>query len=103
MTEGKRLPKKRTIEFSKRLVMDTRPLLWTITIGGLLLAFYCIYKGYTGSLPWVVGMVSPAWAAHGTICAFYINMSKSDHREGGITFESAKAKQFSDNQDSPAI
>ena len=28
------------------------------------------------------------------VCSFYLNMSKSDHREGGITFESAKAANF---------
>jgi len=38
-------------EFSKRLISDIRLLLWVVTLGGLVLAAYCIRKGYTGSLP----------------------------------------------------
>lgn len=81
-------------DFSKKLVSDIRWLLWAVTIGGLVLAAYCIHRGYTGSLPWVAGMVSGAWAAHGVVCSFYLNMAKSDHKEGGITFESARAAHF---------
>ena len=89
-------PKKKKLYtcFSKKLVQDTRMLLWAITLGGLLLAFYCVRVAYTGALPWISGMVSAAWAAHGTICSFYINMAKSDHKDGGITMETAKANNF---------
>lgn len=82
-------------EWSKQLIADVRILLWIVTIGGLLLAGFCIYKGFLGSLPWVSAMVGLPWTAHGTICSFYLNMAKSDHREGGITFEKAKANNFS--------
>lgn len=81
-------------QFSKKLVKDTRPLLWIVTISGIALAFICVWRGYTGSLPWISSMVGLPWAAHGTVCAFYLNMAKSDHRAGGITFEAAKAKSF---------
>ena len=81
-------------EFSKRLVMDIRALLWVVTLGGLALAAYCIRVGYTGSLPWISAMVGLPWTAHGVVCSFYLNMSKSDHSEGGITFEAAKAANF---------
>lgn len=80
--------------FSKRLVSDIRSLLWVVTLGGLALAGYCIHRGYTGSLPWLSAMVGLPWSAHGVVCSFYLNMSKSDHKEGGITFETAKAKGF---------
>ena len=76
-------------EYSKRLVSDIRSLLWVVTVGGLLLAAYCIHKGYTGSLPWLSAMVGLPWTAHGVVCSFYLNMAKSDHRAGGVTFESA--------------
>ena len=82
-------------EFSKRLISDIRSLLWAVTVGGLLLAAYCIRAGYIGSLPWLSAMVGLPWTAHGTVCAFYLNMAKSDHREGGITFEAAKADRKS--------
>ena len=94
-------------EFSKRLISDIRLLLWVVTLGGLVLAAYCIRKGYTGSLPWLTAMVGLPWTAHGTVCAFYLNLCKSDHREGGITFEAARAAGFQQTAessvDSPAI
>ena len=82
------------MEFSKKLIKDIRALLWAVTIGGLLLSGYCIKKDYTGGLPWLTAMVGLPWTAHGVVCSFYLNMSKSDHREGGITFETAKANGF---------
>ena len=77
-------------DFSKQLISDIRWLLWAVTTGGLLLAGYCIHKGYTGSLPWLSGMVGLPWTAHGVVCSFCLNMAKSDHKAGGITFEAAK-------------
>ena len=55
-----------------------------------------------GSLPWLSAMVGLPWTAHGVVCSFYLNMAKSDHREGGITFEGAKASSFMpDENNSP--
>ena len=93
-------------EYSKRLVSDIRSLLWVVTVGGLLLAAYCIHRGYTGSLPWLSAMVGLPWTAHGVVCSFYLNMAKSDHRAGGVTFESAKAANFekpTGSENSPGI
>ena len=86
--------KKKPFEYSKRVVRDIRALLWVVTVGGLVLAVYCIYSGYVGSLPWLSAMVGLPWSAHGVVCSFYLNMAKSDHSEGGITFETAKAQNF---------
>lgn len=93
---GKRVGKRarQRIEHSKRLTQDIRALLWVVTLGGLLLAALCIQKGYLGSLPWLSAMVGLPWTAHGVVCSFYLNMAKSDHSEGGITFEAAKAQGF---------
>ena len=93
---GKRLAKPKTAkkDFSKRLISDIRWLLWVVTLGGIVLAAYCVRKGYTGSLPWLSAMVGLPWTAHGVVCSFYLNMAKSDHSEGGITVESAKASNF---------
>ena len=100
--KGKRL------DYSQKLIADIRWLLWVVTIGGLLLAALCIYRGYLGSLPWLSAMVGLPWTAHGVVCSFYLNMAKSDHREGGITFETAKANRFSSSDkngsdESPSI
>ena len=103
-TVAKRVSQPKRQEFSKRLISDIRALLWVVTVGGLLLAAYCIRVGYMGALPWLSAMVGLPWTAHGTVCAFYLNMAKSDHKEGGITFESAKAAGFgSDSENSPSI
>ena len=82
------------VDFSKKLISDIRLLLWVVTLGGLVLAAYCIRKGYTGSLPWLTAMGSLPWTAHGTVCAFYLNLCKSDYKEGGITFGAARAAGF---------
>ena len=106
MQHGKREFTKKKVEYSKKLVTDIRSLLWVVTVGGLLLAFYCVRKNYLGALPWVTSMVGLPWTAHGVICSFYLNMAKSDHKVGGITFETAKANNFVVNQasnDSPKI
>ena len=106
MQQGKREVTKTKAEYSKKLVTDIRSLLWVVTVGGLLLAFYCVRKNYLGALPWVTSMVGLPWTAHGVICSFYLNMAKSDHKVGGITFETAKANNFVVNQasnDSPKI
>jgi len=88
---------KKKPDFSKRLIADIRSLLWVVTIGGIILAFYCIHKGYMGSIPWITAMVGLPWSAHGVVCSFYMNMAKSDHRGAdgtGITFAAAEARNF---------
>ena len=102
---GRYEPLQPKLEFSKQLVQDVRALLWAVTVGGLMLAFYCVHKQYVGSLPWVASIVGLPWTAHGVVCSFYLNMAKSDHREGGVTFEAAKAANFGvgDSPNSPAI
>lgn len=89
---------KKRKEYSKQLINDIRPLLWIVTLSGLLLGFYCVYKGFAGSLPWISAMVGLPWTAHGTVCAFYLNMSKSDHKEGGITYAKAAACNFTESE-----
>ena len=90
-------------QYSKRLVSDIRALLWAVTVGGLLLAALCIWRGYVGSLPWLSAMVGLPWTAHGVVCTAYLELAKSDHRAGGITYEAAKAQGFDQSGDSPAI
>lgn len=85
-------------EHSKKIVNDIRALLWVVTLGGLFLSWYCIKHQYTGGLPWLTAMVGLPWTAHGVVCSFYLNMAKSDHQAGGITFEAAKAANFDEDQ-----
>ena len=106
--QGRREKPHKNPEHSKQLTRDIRALLWMVTVGGLLLAFYCVRSGFAGALPWITALVGLPWSAHGVVCAFYLNMAKSDHKEGGITFEAAKAKGFvqsvdTGSENSPAI
>ena len=82
-------------DFSKRLIADIRALLWVVTAGALVLSAYCIHKDYAGALPWLTAMVGLPWTAHGVVCSGYLSMAKSDHRQGGITYDAAKAAGFS--------
>ena len=96
---GKRILKKQKpyLNFSKKLINDIRYLLWVITVGGLLLAFYCVHKEYTSSLPWITSMVGLPWASHATICSLYLNKSKAENTAAdgtGIVFAAAQAKGF---------
>ena len=90
--------KKKKLEFSKQLICDIRSLLWIVTIAGIALAFYCVYLGYLGTLPWISALVGLPWSAHGIVCSFYLNMSKSDHRKGGITYDLAINEQQQQQQ-----
>ena len=89
MTNKKINKKKNKRDFSKQLICDIRSLLWIVTISGIILAFYCVHLGYLGSLPWISDLVGLPWSAHGIVCSFYLNMSKSDHKKGGITYDLA--------------
>ena len=90
----KRGRNKKQSDYSKQLIADIRALLWVVTVGGLLLAGYCIHADYAGALPWLTAMVGLPWTAHGVVCSNYLSMAKSDHKRGGITYETAKANGF---------
>lgn len=86
--------RKKKIDYSKRLISDIRSMLWVVSVGVLILSGLCIWRDYMGALPWLSVMVGLPWTAHGAVCACYMNMAKSDHREGGITYDAAKENGF---------
>ena len=68
------------------------------------LMYLCITRGYTSTAAWLTAAVGLAEAVIGAGLTGYLSQCKTDHSEGGITFESAKAKGFiEDSVDSPAI
>lgn len=70
----------------------------------LVLMFYCIRNQYTAPAAWLTAAIGIAEAVMGTGLAGYLSLCKSDHKAGGITYDSAKAKNFVENNiDSPAI
>lgn len=54
------------------------------------LMYLCIVNGYTSTAAWLTAAVGLAEAVIGSGLAGYLSLCKSDHKEGGITFEKMK-------------
>ena len=66
----------------------------------------CIIRGYAPSAAWLTAAVTASQATIAAALKWYLDYSGKQNSEGGITFETAKAKGFmddSDNIDSPVI
>ena len=85
---GKRMHKSK-LEFSKFLLKQESALIWIMSIAFLVLAFYCIHEGFTGSLPWLAAMVGFPWTAYGVSQAMYYKKSMAENTAGGVKYESA--------------
>lgn len=75
--------------FSKTLLIQESVLIWLLTFSFIALAFLCVWKGFTGSLPWLSVTLTGAWAAYGVSQAMYYSKSKAENTKGGIVFETA--------------
>ncbi len=75
-------------EFSKNLLVQESALIWITTLGYLLLAFYCIFNGYMGSLPWLTASASLPWAAYGVSQVYYYKKSIAENTKNGVKYES---------------
>ena len=75
-------------EFSKNLLLQESALIWITTLGYLLLAFYCIFNGYMGSLPWLTASASLPWAAYGVSQVYYYKKSMAENTKNGVKYES---------------
>ena len=71
--------KKTKREFSKSLLIQESILIWIVTITAFVLAFVCVFVGFTASLPWISAMVGLPWAAYGVSQAFYYNKAKAEN------------------------
>jgi len=67
-------------EFSKIILGWELLVVSAISMAGLYLAYLSIKCGYTGSLPWVSTMITPAWAAYGVSKGFYSNKAKEENK-----------------------
>lgn len=76
-------------EFSKTLLIQESILIWILTLSFILLAFLCVLRGFTGSLPWLTITLTGAWTAYGVSQAMYYNKSKAENTVGGITYDKA--------------
>lgn len=78
---------KNKIEFSKKLLVQESVLIWIITIAFIVLAFVCVFQGYFGELPWLVGMCGFPWTAYGASQGFYFKKSEKENTKGGIKYD----------------
>ena len=76
------------VEFSKTLLKQESALIWIMSLSFIVLAFYCIHEGFTGSLPWLAAMVGFPWTAYGVSQAMYYRKSQKENTAGGIKYES---------------
>lgn len=75
-------------EFSKTLLIQESALIWISTLAYIILAFYCIYNGYMGSLPWLTASASLPWAAYGVSQVYYYKKSMAENTKDGIKYAS---------------
>ena len=75
-------------EFSKTLLIQESVLIWISTLAYIILAFYCIYNGYMGSLPWLTASASLPWAAYGVSQVYYYKKSMAENTKDGVKYAS---------------
>ena len=73
------------IEFSKLIAAATiliiyPSVLW-LSWRVVELAEMAITLKFTGALPYLTAIITPAWAAFATILAFYFNKAKTENKE----------------------
>ena len=100
--QKKRTKKKtrRKIDFSKRMTRLAIVAGFIVAQECLCLIGFAIYKEFTAPAAYLTAAVGLAEAVIAAALNFYISMAKKDHAEGGITFESSKAKGFIEDTES---
>ena len=90
----KKIKRKKKREHSK--VLSTLVVIFGFIIAQecLFLMWYCIAKEFTAAAAWLTAAVGLAEAVIGSGLTGYLSLAKSDHKEGGITLEAAKANGF---------
>lgn len=79
-------PKKK-IEFSKIIIILTilivYPSVMALSWKVVQLAEMAINMKFTGALPYLTAIITPAWAAFATILGFYFNKAKAENVQKG--------------------
>jgi hypothetical protein len=72
-------------EFSKLIVILTillvYPSVLLLSWKVLVLAEYAVSEKFTGALPYLTAIITPAWASFATVLGFYFNKSKAENKE----------------------
>ncbi len=100
---GKRLKRRKKLEWHKIIAVLTILSGFVIVQECLALMYLCITNGYTSAAAWLTAGVGVCEAIIIAGCKAYFSLCTSDHKEGGITFETAKSKGFiEDDSASPS-
>ena len=91
--------KKKSLEFSKLLLLQESALIWIMTIALLVLAFKCINMEYFGELPWIAAMVGFPWTAYGVSQMNYYKKSLAENTKDGIKYDSVMKSLTNDDED----
>lgn len=76
--------KSKKMEFSKFIVIANifivYPMVMLLSFKVVQLAELAIIEKYTGALPYLTAIITPAWAAFATVLGFYFNKSKAENK-----------------------
>lgn len=75
----KRIETSKLIAYAMILVVFPSVLWLSWRVVGL--AELAITMKFTGALPYLTAIITPAWAAFATILAFYFNKAKAENKE----------------------
>ena len=95
---GKRLKSRKKLEWHKIIALLVIILGVVIVQECFVLMYLCIRSGYTATAAWLTAAVGLAEAVTGLGAKCYFDLARSDHSEGGITFEAARAQGFAKNE-----
>lgn len=79
-------------EFSKLLLIQESILIWIITLGCLVLAYFCIMNNSYGELPWLTAIVGLPWTAYGISQVYYYKKSMAENIKDGIKYDTVMAQ-----------
>lgn len=95
MRKGKHT-KNKSLEFSKRLLVQESALIWVHTLAIIILAYICVLRGYYAELPWLTAMVSFPWGAYAISQREYYVKARQENTKNGIVFETAMLEHYND-------
>ena len=91
--------KKGATQFSKKLVVLLLVTSSIVSLGVLVLCYFCIINDYQGNLPFLSALIGIQELGVGFICKKYLDKSQSENTKGGIVYDLAMTQSNQCNQD----
>lgn len=90
--------KKGATQFSKKLVVLLLVTSSIVSLGVLVLCYFCIINDYQGNLPFLSALIGIQELGVGFICKKYLDKSQSENTKGGIIYDLAMNQSNQSNQ-----